>query len=87
MWGLGARMWTEILVGLSFVLVIEGIIPFLSPGRWRSLAATMAGVDDRTLRIIGLVSMLAGTALLYLVRVWSLLAALARGAKLADDKR
>ncbi|NJN51875.1 MAG: DUF2065 domain-containing protein [Gammaproteobacteria bacterium] len=61
-------MWTEILVGLSFVLVIEGIIPFLSPGRWRALAATMAGVDDRTLRIMGLGSMVAGTVLLYLVR-------------------
>jgi uncharacterized protein YjeT (DUF2065 family) len=60
-------MWTEILIGLSFVLVIEGIVPFLSPRRWRVLAAAMAGVDDRTLRILGLASMLAGTALLYLV--------------------
>lgn len=61
-------MWTEILIGLSFVLVIEGIVPFLSPGRWRLLASAMASVDDRTLRIMGLVSMLMGTALLYLVR-------------------
>ncbi len=61
-------MWTEILIGLSFVLVIEGILPFLSPGRWRSLAAAMADVEDRTLRIMGLASMLAGVALLYIVR-------------------
>ena len=61
-------MWTEILVGLSFVLVIEGILPFAAPGRWRALAATMADVDDRTLRIMGLASMLAGVLLLYLVR-------------------
>ena len=61
-------MWTEILIGLSFVLVIEGILPFLSPARWRALAATMADVEDRTLRIMGLASMLAGVALLYIVR-------------------
>jgi uncharacterized protein YjeT (DUF2065 family) len=60
-------MWTEIATAFSLVLVIEGILPFLSPRRWRSLAAVLAGVDDRTLRIMGLVSMLVGTALLYLV--------------------
>jgi len=60
-------MWTEIATAFSLVLVIEGILPFLSPRRWRALAAVLAGVDDRTLRIMGLVSMLVGTALLYLV--------------------
>ena len=60
-------MWMDIATALSLVLVIEGILPFLSPGRWRALAAILAGVDDRTLRITGLVSMLVGTALLYLV--------------------
>lgn len=60
-------MWTEIATAFCLVLVIEGILPFLSPGRWRILASIAAGVDDRTLRIVGLVSMLVGTALLYLV--------------------
>ena len=60
-------MWMDIATALSLVLVIEGILPFLSPGRWCALAAILAGVDDRTLRITGLVSMLVGTALLYLV--------------------
>ncbi len=60
-------MWTEILIGLSLVLVIEGIIPFLSPRHWRAIAAAMTGADDTMLRVMGLVSMLAGTALLYLV--------------------
>jgi uncharacterized protein YjeT (DUF2065 family) len=60
-------MWTEIATALCLVLVIEGILPFLSPGRWRALAAALAGVDDRTLRVVGLSSMLVGTTLLYLV--------------------
>jgi len=60
-------MWSEIATALCLVLVIEGILPFLSPGRWRALAAVMASVDDRTLRTMGLVSMIVGTVLLYLV--------------------
>ena len=61
-------MWKEIATAFSLVLVIEGILPFLSPNRWRSLAAVLADVDNGTLRTLGLVSMLAGTALLYAVR-------------------
>ena len=61
-------MWKELIVGLCLVLVIEGIVPFLYPGRWRSLAMTLAKVDDATLRGAGLVSMLVGTVLLYIIR-------------------
>ena len=61
-------MWNELAVALCLVLIIEGVIPFLAPGRWRKLAVTMADVDDRVVRGLGLASMLAGTCLLYLVR-------------------
>jgi uncharacterized protein len=62
------KMWSEIAVALSMVLVIEGILPFLSPRRWRSFAEMAGRVDDRTVRMLGLFSMLAGTAMLYLIR-------------------
>lgn len=61
-------MWNELAVALCLVLIIEGVIPFLAPGRWRNLAVVMAEVDDRVVRGLGLGSMLAGTGLLYLVR-------------------
>jgi len=61
-------MWDELGVALCLVLIIEGVIPFLAPGRWRKLAVAMADVDDRVVRALGLASMLAGTGLLYLVR-------------------
>lgn len=61
-------MWHELATAASLVLVIEGILPFLSPDRWRRLAVSIARVDDRTVRIVGLVSMLTGTAILYAVR-------------------
>ncbi len=60
-------VWQHILIAFSLVLVIEGVIPFLYPSRWRRLVAQMAMVDDRTLRMVGLVSMLSGVGLLFIV--------------------
>ena len=61
-------MWSEVAVALCMVLVIEGILPFLSPRRWRSMAEMAGRVDDGTIRMLGLASMVVGTTLLYFVR-------------------
>ena len=60
--------WHVLLTALALVLVIEGIIPLAHPGRWRKLVASMAQVPDGQLRIMGLLSMLSGLVVLYLVR-------------------
>lgn len=60
-------MWREIGIAFSLMLVIEGIIPFLYPGRWRQLVATLADINNASLRLMGLGSMIAGLILLYLV--------------------
>ncbi|MDG2176390.1 MAG: DUF2065 domain-containing protein [Gammaproteobacteria bacterium] len=59
-------MWREIGIAFSLMLVIEGIIPFLYPARWRQLVVTLAYIDNSTLRLMGLGSMIAGIILLYL---------------------
>ncbi|MFL0810400.1 MAG: DUF2065 domain-containing protein [Agarilytica sp.] len=61
-------MWREFAQAICLMLVIEGIIPFLYPSRWRRLVATIATVDDRQLRIMGFVSMLIGAGLLFILR-------------------
>lgn len=61
-------MWTELLSALALVLVIEGILPFVSPALYRRLMFSVMQFDLRTLRTVGLISMLAGLALLYVVR-------------------
>jgi uncharacterized protein YjeT (DUF2065 family) len=61
-------MWQDIGIALCLVLVIEGIVPFLYPRRWRALALSLAKIDDRTMRIAGFVSMVLGTLLLYLIK-------------------
>ena len=60
--------WTDLLAALALVLVIEGIVPFLNPQSLRKMLATVAQLDDRTLRITGLVSMICGVVMLYIVR-------------------
>jgi uncharacterized protein YjeT (DUF2065 family) len=60
-------MWQEFGVALCLMLVLEGILPFLSPGRWRAAIVQVLRLSDRQLRLMGLTSMLLGTALLYLL--------------------
>ncbi len=60
--------WSDLLTGLALYLILEGILPFLSPEGWRRSMSMIAGLPSRQLRIFGLVSMLAGLALLVLVR-------------------
>lgn len=57
----------QLAIGFCMMLVLEGIIPFLYPQRWRSLVQQLALVDNRTLRMMGLISMLLGTLILYLI--------------------
>ncbi|MFL0801532.1 MAG: DUF2065 domain-containing protein [Agarilytica sp.] len=61
-------MWLELARAACLVLILEGILPFLYPNRWRQAVATLATISDRQLRIIGLASMLAGVALLFLTK-------------------
>ena len=61
-------MWNDLLAALALVMVIEGLIPFASPGTLRRLLATLAQLDDHGLRIAGLVSMVCGLVMLYIVR-------------------
>ena len=60
--------WQDLFVAIALVLVIEGLIPFASPGRYRRLVEMLGDVSPRQLRVGGLTLMLAGLALLYLVR-------------------
>ncbi|KHL70720.1 MULTISPECIES: DUF2065 domain-containing protein [Pseudomonas] len=61
-------MWQELGIALCLMLVLEGILPFLFPQRWRAAFSQLLQLSDRQLRWMGLVSMLLGTALLYLLR-------------------
>lgn len=62
-----ADLWHELAIAVCLVFIIEGVMPFLYPARWRRLVAQLATVDDRTMRMTGLISMLIGLGLLYMI--------------------
>jgi len=59
--------WQVLPVAIALVFILEGILPFISPNRWRAMLAMTASMDDRMVRNIGLGSMLFGVVILYLV--------------------
>jgi len=61
-------VWSDLLAALALLLVIEGVIRFVNPQALRRMLAMMNLLDDRSLRTAGLVSMILGVVLLYMVR-------------------
>ena len=60
--------WGDFWAALALVLVLEGLIPFVSPGGYRNMVQQMAAMPDQMLRYVGLGLIAAGIIALYLVR-------------------
>ena len=60
-------MWHELAIAFCLMLVIEGILPFIDPKRWRRMLTLLDQIDDTSMRLIGLASMLTGTVLLLII--------------------
>ena len=60
--------WADLWAALALVLVLEGLIPFVSPGGYKNMVQQMAAMPERSLRSIGLVLMIVGLLLLYFIR-------------------
>ena len=55
----------DVLLGaLALMLVLEGLLPFLSPASWRQVFERAVRMSDGQIRFIGLASLLAGLLLL-----------------------
>ena len=61
-------MWQEILTAFALYLIIEGMIPFVSPERFRRAVSQISKLGDNNLRLAWLVAMAAGLLLLFLIR-------------------
>lgn len=61
--------WMTFLDAIALVFIIEGIMPFIKPDAFRRYLDIMRGQSDNFLRILGLVMMLFGLLVLYLVRL------------------
>jgi len=60
--------WTEILTAFALVLIIEGLLPFASPSRYRQMVAQLVMLGDNHIRTVGLVIIVIGLVLLFVVR-------------------
>ena len=60
--------WADLLAGLAFYLIFEGLFPFLAPQHWRRSLASIAELNEGRLRVFGLAAVIAGLVLLFTVR-------------------
>ncbi len=60
--------WADLLAGLAFYLIFEGLFPFVAPQQWRRSLATLAELNEGRLRLFGLAAVIAGLVLLFSVR-------------------
>jgi len=50
----------ELLTACALVLVLEGLMPFISPARWREVFSRILALSDGQIRFIGLASIVMG---------------------------
>jgi len=55
-------------VALGLVLVIEGVLPFATPGGWRRMFQQILQMRDGQIRFFGLCSILVGLLVVWVAR-------------------
>lgn len=60
-------MIVNFLSAFALVLVLEGLMPFAAPERWKRLLRKIIEQDERSLRIAGFFSMIVGVILLTII--------------------
>ena len=60
-------MWETFLMAVALMLILEGMLPFLSPQTWREAFRKLIEINVHQIRFIGLTSMLIGLMILLLV--------------------
>ncbi len=60
--------FSDLFSALGLVLVLEGILPLVAPRVWRDTFRKMIEMTDGQMRFIGLVFMLGGMLIIYLIK-------------------
>ena len=56
--------WSAVLVALALVLILEGLLPLISPTKWREMFTQLLQLEDGQIRFFGLSIVLLGLFLL-----------------------
>lgn len=57
-------MLQDLLTAVALVLIIEGLLPVIAPQAWQQALQELSRYHPKTVRIGGLISMVAGAILL-----------------------
>jgi hypothetical protein len=60
--------WNDLFAAFALYLILEGVLPFVSPDNWRKTLLMISEFKDGQLRFFGLASILVGLSLLVWVR-------------------
>ncbi len=55
-----------LLTAIGLFLVMEGIVPFVAPARWRDMFTEVARLADGQIRFVGFAALLLGLIILLL---------------------
>lgn len=58
---------STLFTALGLVLIIEGLLPFISPKGWRGVFEQVLKLSDGQIRFYGLASIAAGLILVWLI--------------------
>jgi uncharacterized protein YjeT (DUF2065 family) len=56
--------WTSELAAVALVLIFEGLLPLISPTKWREMFTQLLQLQDGQIRFFGLTTVLLGLFLL-----------------------
>ncbi len=57
-------MAADLLTAFALLLILEGLVPSISPKAWRKTMREVTKLNDRNIRWVGVVSMLIGAIIL-----------------------
>ncbi|MFW2403190.1 MAG: DUF2065 domain-containing protein [Gammaproteobacteria bacterium] len=60
--------WSDLFAAFALYLVLEGLLPFVSPDNWRKSLMMLSQFKDGQLRFFGFASIVSGLGLLLFVR-------------------
>jgi uncharacterized protein YjeT (DUF2065 family) len=57
-------LWDSLLAAVALVLILEGLLPLISPTKWREMFSQLLQLQDGQIRFFGLGTVLLGVFLL-----------------------
>ena len=57
-------VWDSLLAAIALVLILEGLLPLISPTKWREMFSQLLQLQDGQIRFFGLGTVLLGLFLL-----------------------